>query len=189
MSKDKDGEDGESIITQLESITNQNQSIFVAEGQPSHVNKGDQTNMSVRSKSKSRRSGASSVSSARKAAILAKKLEAEKASLRLKMMEEETIQRKEEEIELQALREKQRLQEEQQRRVQEDLERAQIQAEYRKKWRELRQKAQESQLEYERALKEDECMCEEENASRRDELAELLGSETLEDRVKRLGGG
>ena len=187
MSKDKDGEDGESIITQLESITNQNQSICVAEGQPSHVNKGDQTNMSVRSKSKSRRSGASSVSSARKAAILAKKLEAEKASLRLKMMEEETIQRKEEEIELQALREKQRLQEEQQRRVQEDLERAQIQAEYRNKWRELRQKAQESQLEYEHALKEDECMCEEENASRRDELAELLGSETLEDRVKRLG--
>ncbi len=41
MNKDKDGEDGESIITQLESITNQNQSIFVAEGQPSHVNKGD----------------------------------------------------------------------------------------------------------------------------------------------------
>ena len=41
MNKDKDGEDGESIITQLESITNQNQSIFVAEGQPSHVNNGD----------------------------------------------------------------------------------------------------------------------------------------------------
>ena len=54
----------------------------------------------------------------------------EKAALRLKMS-------KEEEIELQRLREKQRLQDEQQRRLQEEFERAQTQAERRKKWREL----------------------------------------------------
>jgi hypothetical protein len=52
MSKSKDGE---SIITQLESITNQDQSLWMAERQPStDVNEGDETNWSVRSKTKSK---------------------------------------------------------------------------------------------------------------------------------------
>ncbi|CAB4044387.1 Hypothetical predicted protein [Paramuricea clavata] len=185
MSKSKDGE---SIITQLESITNQDQSLWMAEKQPStDVNKGDETNMSVRSKTKSKQSGVSSISTARKAAILSKKFEAEKAALRLKLLEEESVQCQEEENELQILQQKQRLQEKEQKRLQADLEKAKVQAERRKKWRELQQQARESQLEYEHAVNEEECMREEENRSMRQGLVELLGSETLEDRVMRLG--
>ena len=116
-----------------------------------------------------------------------KKIEVEKAALRLKMMEEENLQSKEEEIELQRLREKQHLQDNQQKRLQEEFERAQIQAKYCKKWQGLQQKAKESQLEYKHALEEDECMQEQENASKGRELADLLCSETLEDHVKQLG--
>ena len=68
----KDGVDVESVITQLESITNRNQSVYLAGEQSSNVNKVAGSNMSEKSKSK--RSGVSSTSSARKAAILAKNL-------------------------------------------------------------------------------------------------------------------
>ena len=70
----------------------------MAEKQPdTAVNKGlgDETNMSVTSKSK--RLGVSSISTARRVAIISKKLEAEKAARRLKLLEEESVQFREEE--------------------------------------------------------------------------------------------
>ena len=84
-------------------------------------------------------------------------------------MEEENLQSKEEEIELQMLRGKQRLQDEQQKRLQLQFERAQIQAELRKTWRKLQQNAKDDTLEYGHALEEDKCIQEEENASKRTE--------------------
>ena len=80
-------------------------------------------------------------------------------------MEEENLQSKEEEIELQMLRGKQRLQDEQQKRLQLQFERAQIQAELRKTWRKLQQNAKDDTLEY----GQDKCIQEEENASKRTE--------------------
>lgn len=106
----------------------------------------------------------STTSSATKAAVLAKNLEVEKADLPLKMMEEENLQSKEDVIELQRLREKQRLQDEEQKRLQVEFEKAQIQTELGKK---LQQKAKDDMLEYGHALEEDKCIQEEEKASKR----------------------
>ena len=100
----------------------------------------------------------------RKQQFWAKNLELEKADLPLKMIEKESLQSKEEVIELQRLREKQRLQNEQQKRLQVGFKRAQIQAELCKK---LQQKAKDGTLEYGHALKENKCIQEEENASKK----------------------
>ena len=71
VDRSQDGVDVESVITQLESITNRNQSLYLAGEQSNNVNKVARSNMSEMSKSKW--SGVSSSSPARKAASLAKK--------------------------------------------------------------------------------------------------------------------